>query len=79
MIIAMVPGPAVLGIASGTKAILAVGSSTSSSDLLLASGESCAFCCGNSIRKPINATINPPAIRNPGIEIPKVFITTCPA
>lgn len=27
MIIAMVPGPAVLGIASGTKAILAVGSS----------------------------------------------------
>ncbi len=79
MIIAMVPGPAVLGIASGTKAILAVGSSCSSSDLLRASGESCAFCCGNSMRKPIKATISPPAIRRPGIDIPNVFITTWPA
>nr|VXZ84899.1 Uncharacterised protein [Klebsiella pneumoniae] len=51
IIIAMVPGPAVLGIASGTKAILAVGSSCSSSDLIFASIESWAFAgetaCGN--------------------------------
>ncbi|MNL81767.1 hypothetical protein D3C87_2089690 [compost metagenome] len=79
MIIAIVPGPAVLGIASGTKAILAEGSVSISSDLLLASGDSCAFCAGNNMRKPIKATIRPPAIRNPGIEIPNVFITSCPA
>src|SRR5690606_30641144 len=65
IIIAIVPGPAVLGIANGTKAILALGSVSSSSDLLLASGESWAFCAGNSIRKPIKATIRPPAIRSP--------------
>jgi hypothetical protein len=51
MIIAIVPGPAVLGIAKGTKAILALGSVSSSSDLLFASGDSCAFApgtaCGN--------------------------------
>ena len=79
MIIAMVPGPAVLGIASGTKAMLAVGSSCSSSDLIFASIESWAFCWGNSMRKPIKATINPPAIRSPGIDMPNVFITTWPA
>jgi small neutral amino acid transporter SnatA (MarC family) len=31
------------------------------------------------IRKPIKATINPPAIRSPGIDMPNVFITTWPA
>ncbi|MOA05488.1 hypothetical protein D3C78_1250890 [compost metagenome] len=41
MIIAIVPGPAVLGIAKGTNAILAEGSSSNCSDLLLASGDSC--------------------------------------
>lgn len=50
MIIAIVPGPAVLGIAKGTKAIFALGSSSSSSDLLFASGESVALCCGKSMR-----------------------------
>ncbi|MNN76900.1 hypothetical protein D3C81_1933180 [compost metagenome] len=79
IIIAIVPGPAVLGMASGTNAILAEGSDSISSDLLLASGDSWALCAGNSMRKPIKATIKPPAIRNPGIDIPKVFITTCPA
>lgn len=50
MIIAIVPGPAVLGMANGTNAMLALGSLSSSSDLLLASGDSCALCAGNSIR-----------------------------
>jgi thioredoxin 1 len=37
--------------------MLAEGLSSSSSDLLLASGDSCAFCAGKSIRKPMKAPI----------------------
>ncbi|GAB1440952.1 hypothetical protein MASR2M36_37370 [Providencia sp.] len=82
MIVAIVPGPAVLGIARGTKAMLGdswrfLGTLGSSS--VDAVESSLASLLGNSIPKPINATINPPAIRSPGIEIPNVVITTCPA
>ncbi|MNE84504.1 hypothetical protein D3C80_1814190 [compost metagenome] len=75
MIMAIVPGPAVLGMASGTKAMLAEGFLRSSSDLVSTSGASSALCCGKSMRKPINATISPPAMRRPGMEMPKVFMT----
>ena len=46
MIIAMVPGPAVLGMANGTKAMLADVLWRSSCDLLSTSGASSGLCWG---------------------------------
>ena len=71
IIIAIVPGPAVEGIASGTKAMPVLTGTVPDTSEREGGGKS--------IRKPINATINPPAIRSPGMEMPKVFITSCPA
>ncbi|BAK13741.1 hypothetical protein PAJ_3662 [Pantoea ananatis AJ13355] len=80
MIIAIVPGPAVLGIASGTKAMFTGSCAVSSSSCLcLASTEWPTGFAGNSIRKPINATISPPAMRSPGMEMPNVCSTALPA
>jgi hypothetical protein len=77
MIMAMVPGPAVPGIASGTKAMLGVcrlawASATSASEAVDGAD-------GNTMLKPMLATISPPAMRSPGIEMPKVCMIQAPA
>ncbi|MNC42788.1 hypothetical protein D3C75_916150 [compost metagenome] len=56
---AMVPGPHMLGMVSGTKAMLWLMSTPA--DWLGA---------GNSMRKPMKAMMRPPASRRPGMEIP---------
>src|SRR3546814_8832681 len=43
------------------------------------SGMSFVLCVGDSMVNPMNATINPPAIRRPGMEMPNESITHCPA
>jgi len=73
MIIAIVPGPAVLGMASGMKAKLAV----SGVPLLEVGVEGCEGG-GKSIFKPITISIPPPAIRKPGMEILKIFMMNSP-
>ncbi|MNY48450.1 hypothetical protein D3C86_1837870 [compost metagenome] len=71
IIIAMVPGPAVLGMASGMKAKLAC------SFGLLTAAEAWTGG-GKSIFKPMIMRIPPPAIRNPGMEMLKASITNSP-
>jgi hypothetical protein len=77
MIMAIVPGPAVPGRASGTNAMLgtcrlACASATSACDALVSPE-------GNTMLKPMLATISPPAMRSPGIEMPKVCMIQAPA
>src|SRR5699024_12423001 len=53
---AIVPGPAVAGIANGTKLILELDCADSNG------ADPAALAGGNNIVNPMNATINPPAI-----------------
>lgn len=71
MIMAIVPGPAVLGMASGMKAKL-VRSPASVS--IADSGRG----AGNNIFDPMKISIPPPAIRRPGIDMLNTLITTSP-
>ncbi|KAG1076797.1 hypothetical protein G6F40_017256 [Rhizopus arrhizus] len=73
----MVPGPAVPGSASGTNAMFGVcrccaSAAASDSSVRDSAG-------GNSMLNPILTTIRPPAMRKPGIEIPKVCMIHAPA
>ncbi|MCY1409025.1 hypothetical protein D9M71_243620 [compost metagenome] len=71
MIIAIVPGPAVPGMASGMNAKLVRPVSLSRE------GDGWRGC-GNSILEPIIMRIPPPAIRKPGMDILKTPITNSP-
>ena len=70
---AKVPGPLRPGMASGVNAM----SYFSPAALVIASLSEIGF--GNSIWKPRNATIRPPAMRIPGSEMPKKFMIRPPA
>jgi hypothetical protein len=73
IIMAIVPGPAVEGIANGTKAIPV--SAVSASE----PGETGLSGLREQHTKANESDNQSPAIRSPGIEIPNVFITNCPA
>src|SRR3546814_1861110 len=79
MMKAMVPGPAVPGSASGTNAILTGLRRANASVLASASGMSFVLCVGNSMVNPMNATINPTAIRRLGMVMLNERITHIPA
>ena len=68
----MDPGPAKLGMAIGVKAISSCFCSDVEAPFPVAVG------CGNSMPKPTVAMIRPPAIRMPGIDIPKKSIIAEP-
>ena len=75
---AIVPGPAVVGIASGTKAMSFVERRFNSADFASTSTVSSRDVLGNSMEKPMELTISPPPILSPGMEMPKTLITAWP-
>ncbi|MNJ71759.1 hypothetical protein D3C77_683380 [compost metagenome] len=74
---AMVPGPAVPGSASGTNAMLGTCRDWASAAASAASVRGSAG--GNSMLNPMLTTISPPAMRRPGIEMPNVCMIHAPA